>query len=476
MSTNSSRSSLRQLPSSRRAGTPSNETDLEEPMPPLGATTNNNNNNNNQEDEEEEEEEEEVLDVATLNPDPVVPYILPGREEDKGELQKFVEDQTKVNPRHKTIYILMVAASVLSFTVEDWEPYKTYLEISRHKKGSSGFKSIKPSKELVVTEIKRRNPQHKTNTRNRLTSQLMNELENTLTDPRDIEWIKYQERILRKAFIAKINNSKEGAAKPDKSTPQTRHDRMRFICLFQDEEIVSAYRKTQEVWVRTQLDGRNSDQRPDDFYDLAVAKFNDTTWVPSSEVDGDLHEDFAEPVPYPKRQIYTLDRDKAKAIISWEKHEISRLLRDYNKSGNGAVIADEMFQLGEEDPDDDVNASYGHFDLDLARSKEGGDDRKNFLRGKPSDILYWWKVLDELQLITLTCVAMKKELGASSSSRPTSIAELKKQQKKERKRKLQESLDATSDSVAQELKSLNQSMAHHEKNKLKKEKVGLAKE
>jgi hypothetical protein len=69
---------------------------------------------------------------------------------------------------------------------------------------------------------------------------------------------------------------------------------------------------------------------------------------------------------------------------------------------------------------------------------------------------------------------MKKELGASSSSRPTSIAELKKQQKKERKRKLQESLDATSDSVAQELKSLKQSMDHHEANKLKKEKLLLA--
>jgi hypothetical protein len=156
-------------------------------------------------------------------------------------------------------------------------------------------------------------------------------------------------------------------------------------------------------------------------------------------------------------------------------------LRDYNKSGNGAVIADEMFQLGEEDPDDDVNASYGHFDLELARDKEGGDDRKNFLRGRPSDILYWWKVLDELQLITLTCVAMKKELGAASSSRPTSIAELKKQQKKEKKRKREESLAAASESVTAELQSLNQNIAEmnsdskkQDKNDLKNKKLELA--
>jgi predicted nucleotidyltransferase len=472
-----SSSQQRGLPtSSNSVGTGGSEP--EEPMPTLGSNNNNNNNNNN-----EEEEEEEVLDVETLNPTPVVPYSPPGRQEDKGELQKFVENQANMSATQKNIYILMVAAAALSFNLDDWEPYKSYHVLCKQKRGGSGFKSLKPSKELVAREIKRRNPNHKTNTKNTSIAKLMNELVNTLTDQRDLDWIKHKERNLRKALSTMVNNSneKESANKQDKSSPTTRHDRMRFICLFQDEEIVEAYRKTQEVMVRTQLDGRNSDNRPADFYDLAVAKFNDSTWVPSAAVDAELHEDFAEPVEYPKRENYSIDREKAKAIIAWEKHEISSLLRDYSKSGNGAVNADEMFQLGEEDPDDDVNASYGHFDLELAMSKEGGDDRKNFLRGRPTDILYWWKVLDDLQLITLTCVAMKKELGATSSSRPQSIADLKQMQKREKKRKREESLAAASDSVADKLTVLNNSIDRltavsedNKKTKLKQEKLQVA--
>jgi hypothetical protein len=168
-------------------------------MPTLGSSNNNN----------EEEEKEDVQDVATLNPDPVFPYSPPAREEDKGELQNYVENQRNITPKQKSIYILMVASAALSFAVDEWEPYNSYQELSRQKRGRPGFNTIKPSKELVAMEIKRRNPQHKTNTKNKTMSQLMDELENTLTDQRDVEWIKHQERILRQASIAMVNNSRE---------------------------------------------------------------------------------------------------------------------------------------------------------------------------------------------------------------------------------------------------------------------------
>lgn len=112
------------------------------------------------------------------------------------------------------------------------------------------------------------------------------------------------------------------------------------------------------------------------------------------------------------------------------------VLRKYTQSGNGAVNADQMYDCtqieknsdGEEEDDyyseiDEipVNAAYGHFDLDQARTN-GGDDRKDFMSGKDtSNILYWWHVLDELQLLTLTCVAMRKELGVSTMTRPIPI-------------------------------------------------------
>jgi hypothetical protein len=48
----------------------------------------------------------------------------------------------------------------------------------------------------------------------------------------------------------------------------------------------------------------------------------------------------------------------------------------------------------------------------------------------------------------------KKELGASSSSKPQSIAELKKMHQKGKKRKWEESLAATSDNVIDKMKTL----------------------
>jgi hypothetical protein len=85
---------------------------------------------------------------------------------------------------------------------------------------------------------------------------------------------------------------------------------------------------------------------------------------------------------------------------------------------------------------------------------------------------------------------MKKELGATSSSRPQSIAQLKEIEKKEKKRKREESLAAASDIVADKLTVLNNSIDRltavsednkktklkQEKTKLKQEKLQLAKE
>jgi len=50
------------------------------------------------------------------------------------------------------------------------------------------------------------------------------------------------------------------------------------------------------------LDGRKSDKKAKDFYDLAAEKFNDVNYVAVSEAIPDLHSDFKEEVVYPKRK------------------------------------------------------------------------------------------------------------------------------------------------------------------------------
>jgi hypothetical protein len=435
-------------------------------MPPLGS----NNNQNVPDDDVAEEEQEEVLDVESLNK-LSTHYVVPTREEEKGELQKFMENDSKLKPAQKMIFVVMVASAALGFTVDEWEPYKTYMDINRQKKGQ-GWKSLNPTKQLVVMEIKRRNPQFKANIKNKSLTDLMNELQNTLTDSKDVDYICHMERRQRQNITAMINNLQDKTAPKEKPQQQTRHDRMRLICCFQDEDIVEAYRLSQEVMVRSQLDARNSEQRALDFYDLIVAKFNDSDWVPQSESDPGLHEDFAEQHEYAKRPEYTLDVEKTKKIFATMKGHITAVLRDYEKSGNGAVNADEMYQLGDEAPDEEITAHYGHFDLEKALTA-GGDDRKNFLRGKPTDVLYWWKVLDELQVITLTCVAMKKELGADSNTRPISIAALNKQKKNRKRKSINESVATTATALQSRLEGIDATVKDLLSEGLKAERMNL---
>ena len=93
-------------------------------------------------------------DLEKLNPD--CDYQPPVEDDEKGELQLLYEDQNQVPSNSKPQFVLMLAMAELNFTLEHFEPYCSYLEISKKKKKKE--KSIAPKKDLYVKEVKRRNP------------------------------------------------------------------------------------------------------------------------------------------------------------------------------------------------------------------------------------------------------------------------------------------------------------------------------
>ena len=121
-----------------------------------------------------------------------------------------------------------------------------------------------------------------------------------------------------------------------------------------------------------------------------------------------------------------MDADKLKSIFRWEKQKIKAVCDNYMRSGNGANNAAEMYQIGEGDNiyvDSTITAKFGHFDLEMAE-QQGGDDRSNFNGRNPSDVLYWWHVLDQLDLVTMVCVKLNQELGANCHSPPLSVSDV----------------------------------------------------
>lgn len=93
-------------------------------------------------------------------------------------------------------------------------------------------------------------------------------------------------------------------------------------------------------------------------------------------------------------------------------------VRRYNASGNGSDVADDGYQLSENGSDDEVHVKWGHFNYDLAMTK-GGDNRQNFLSNYPTNVLYWWHVLDNYEVLQYTCVVFNSECGAKSTEIPT---------------------------------------------------------
>jgi hypothetical protein len=55
---------------------------------------------------------------------------------------------------------------------------------------------------------------------------------------------------------------------------------------------------------------------PDNFYDAETREFNKKAFTPYSQPLPDLHDDFAEAMPLPFSNDYTMTPEKAKSLIA----------------------------------------------------------------------------------------------------------------------------------------------------------------
>jgi hypothetical protein len=156
------------------------------------------------------------------------------------------------------------------------------------------------------------------------------------------------------------------------------------------------------------LDGRNSDNIPDDFYDVITREFNNKVFTPYSRPLPDLHDDFAEAMPLPFSSDYTMTPEKAKSLIANMKPRMVRIVANYERSGNGDGMK------GDQEDKDDAS---GRFNLD---SCIAGNNKKCFLQGNDAtDLLYWWHVLEDEGRLTDTLGILPDDVGATTASMPS---------------------------------------------------------
>ena len=278
-------------------------------------------------------------------------------------------------------------------------------------------KSFRPTLVLFKKELKRRDP--KIGVSNKKIDNILELLRGKLClkDPDDIAFIKSKVKQYTATLLGAVDS---GSTNKSSTTVCRKYDRMRFIECMVLDNVKPLYFLTNEVMTRTELDSRNSvaRSRRDDFFEQVSKEFNNADFVPMSRIIPDLHEEFAEGVLLPLSE-YRMSPDKGRAIISAMRPRIMKIMQKYLLSGNG-----DGQRNGDGDDDDDADdADADNQPSFNASNCIAGDNKGAFLgAGEGTDILYWWHVLEQEQMLQYT-VSCLSENGAASDSVPSTLSE-----------------------------------------------------
>jgi hypothetical protein len=313
----------------------------------------------------------------------------------RGAFEAWWEDEANVKPDQKMAYLIMMMT-----TIDDRFSYDTILvNLPRKKEG-------KPTISMYKQELKRRDTNRTFGqVSNKKLEQLLAILRGPLklTDTTDELFVRRKVLDFTNAIM---NAVAEKAVAGGGSRSLTRkNDRIRFVECMALDHIKPLYLKVNEVFRRHELDGRNSDNIPKDFYDVVVEQFNNAAFTPYSRLLPDLHNDFEARFLLPFDD-YVMTPARAKHLIASMKPRIAKIKGNYELSGNGNGMRG-----------DDADDNAGNFNMDNLIE---GDERKNFLAsGDSSDLLYWWHVLEEEGMLNYTLSVFPLSIGATSESVPS---------------------------------------------------------
>ncbi|KAL3793247.1 hypothetical protein HJC23_000789 [Cyclotella cryptica] len=377
---------------------------------------------------------------------------------EKGAFKRFYCDQRALDPKYKMAYIILMKADLhnvkaktaysesISNTLRDGgdvnemdppgictpqtfaESYEVF-ENFMNKKGNKGKLIL--TKAMIFNELERRVPNIQTDKKTRVNMkntkvpelmELLTKYSITCTD--DIAFI--EQEFLRLEILLEKEASEEGGGRKKYTQME---DRLRVIIILATNDIVRAkYLSHTDGMDRTTLDYQNSDQREQSWAELLCDIFNDDETEIVTKALPNLHDKFKDPIVC-ARKCDPLTPDRCKDIMSSMKKKVVDIIRKYNMSGNGS----DMAKFYEDDEDiggaEDTRETYGRFNRDLAikrahaKGREDlvlmdGDDRKEFLHGNTPDLLYWWMLMDENDLIYIFVGMLNSNNSASSDVTP----------------------------------------------------------
>ncbi|KAL9191592.1 hypothetical protein ACHAXT_001298 [Thalassiosira profunda] len=339
-------------------------------------------------------------------------------------LQSFVEDDSNVPPSKRMAYMMMLCLrNIEGFNPQEDHPYSEFFN-------RNGFKSrFKPTKAMIVQELKRRDRDARPNTSNNTVEMLMRRID-PFEDGADKEYVTRMEGEYRQQLLNQLQQESEEAGNAVPRFQMRPDDRLRVALMFDIDDIYEAYMRSQDCLNRMEIDAGMSGAGAD-FHAMAVEQLNDREWVPECEAAPTLHSDFAYRRAVP-RGDFEWTPEKLKKYIGDVRRNLSDMIRRYEISGNGSNQA--THDDGDnEDAIESEEETWGRFNAERARrvaerrgeqdvETSGGDDRANFLRHLPVDWLYTWHAFDQRGLLHFTCVRLAQGQAANSHESPAPTA------------------------------------------------------
>jgi hypothetical protein len=289
-------------------------------------------------------------------------------------IEVYYGDDSKIPPAKKNSYIVMIAPSAIpGFDVNKIHPYSKFKDVK-------GFKGLfKHSKEMIALEARRRDPSIRMNSNNRSNQEMMAELTllGHLLTQEDREFVIRKECEMRAILLGQLTLMSDPTAVRQVWTSAAR---LRLAAAIGLENNLLLFKRSQDCSTRVELD-RGTSPKGILMEALAVT-FNDKNWVAEIQAMPELHDDFQEAIKIGHMSDFTMTAAKVAEILQTRKLEIRKISNDFSLSGNG----EDMLGFAEEDGDDIMD----------------GGKRSAFLRGKPSDLLYWWYIYEQNDLMAMT--------------------------------------------------------------------------
>lgn len=290
-------------------------------------------------------------------------------------------------------------------------------------------------------------------------------INNPIMEQADIRFLLEEEKKFRNVLLA----SEDEKNNQNPSLNQTAQPRTDWIGLMPwlrlghvlvHDSVYELYQDKDRWEGRAGTDGRNSDQRPKQWFEKAAEVYNDETITFDSLLLPDLHSDFAQSYKLDKTNTPMTNAETIKKKAASARAEILCIIDKWERSGNGSgQRAEDDHEFGSIRRDGDqlwlvpgTTAEEPEF--------QDGDNRANFLGGKGSHVLYLWELLDQNQMLQTTITCLPIAIGADGANVPLARGRPKKPAELPA-RQLEEAFQKSSTEISASLRTIAEATKEH---------------